>query len=161
MSRILHGISVNALSNSSAFRYRLRVRYAECDAQKVVFNARYGDYIDLAATEFMRALGYGEELLDGRLDYQLVRQTIEWRAPARFDDVLSIGVSSPHQGNTSFTLAFEFHRADDLSTLLARAETVYVLVSPALVKQPLPEAFRQSLRAGAPNGVVCHAGWEK
>ena len=37
------------------FRYYLRVRYQECDAQKVVFNARYGDYIDLACIEFLRA----------------------------------------------------------------------------------------------------------
>ncbi len=144
-----------------AFRYRLRVRYAECDAQKVVFNARYGDYIDLAATEFMRALGYGEELLDGRLDYQLVKQTIEWRAPAHFDDVLSIAVSSPQQGNTSFTLLFEFRRADDENTVLARAETVYVLVSPALVKMTLPDALRESLKAGAPDSLTCHAGWQK
>lgn len=142
----------------TAFRYRLRVRYGECDAQKVVFNARYGDYIDLAATEFMRALGFGAELLDGRLDYQLVRQTTEWRAPAHFDDVLSISVSSPQQGTTSFTLAFEFRRAGE-DTLLARSETVYVLVSPALVKTPLPERLRAGLIAGAAAVVTCHAGW--
>ena len=32
---------------ASRFRYYLRVRYGECDAQKVVFNARYADYVDL------------------------------------------------------------------------------------------------------------------
>lgn len=37
------------------FVHRLRVRYGECDAQKVVFNARYGDYMDVAVLEFMRA----------------------------------------------------------------------------------------------------------
>lgn len=141
-----------------AFHYRLRVRYAECDAQKVVFNARYGDYIDLAATEFLRALGYGEALLDGRLDYQLVRQTVEWRAPAHYDDVLSISVDSPHQGNTSFTLAFRVRRAGE-DAVLASAETVYVLVTPALVKKPLPDDLRASLVSGAPGIVTCHAGW--
>ena len=34
------------------FELLLRVRYSECDAQEVVFNARYADYADLAATEF-------------------------------------------------------------------------------------------------------------
>ena len=53
----------------SPFRYYLRVRYGECDAQKVVFNARYADYVDLAAVEFLRALGYGAELVSGELDY--------------------------------------------------------------------------------------------
>ena len=38
------------------FRLLLRVRYGECDAQQVVFNARYGDYVDVAATEFYRAV---------------------------------------------------------------------------------------------------------
>ena len=53
------------------FRYYLRVRYQDCDAQHVVFNARYGDYIDLACFEFLRAVGDGlrpeseaEDLLD-------------------------------------------------------------------------------------------------
>lgn len=139
------------------FRYLLRVRYGECDAQKVVFNARYGDYIDLASTEFLRQLGFGAELLDGRLDYQLVRQTVEWRAPAHFDEVLAISVCSPQQGNTSFRLAFEFRRHGD-DTLLATADTVYVLVSPALSKQPLPDRFRAALVAGADDAVTDHAG---
>jgi acyl-CoA thioester hydrolase len=39
------------------FRYYLRVRYSECDSQKVVFNARYGEYVDLAVTEYVRAAG--------------------------------------------------------------------------------------------------------
>ena len=41
---------------STPFTLLLRVRYGECDAQQVVFNARYGFYIDVAATEFYRAL---------------------------------------------------------------------------------------------------------
>ena len=68
------------------FRYRFRVRYNECDAQRVVFNARYADYVDLAMTEFMRALGCGyTELLARGLDNQVVRLTLDWRAPARFE----------------------------------------------------------------------------
>ena len=38
------------------FCHLLRVRYSECDAQKVVFNGRYVDYIDIAVTEFMRVI---------------------------------------------------------------------------------------------------------
>jgi len=32
------------------FRYYLRVRYVECDAQKVVFNSRYAEYVDVSVT---------------------------------------------------------------------------------------------------------------
>ena len=44
--------------NPSRFSYFLRIRYGECDAQKVVFNSRYGEYVDLAAAEFLRTLGF-------------------------------------------------------------------------------------------------------
>ena len=39
---------------SEHFNFLLRVRYGECDAQQVVFNARYADYIDIAMTEYFR-----------------------------------------------------------------------------------------------------------
>src|SRR5258705_4747270 len=93
------------------FSYYLRVRYGECDAQKVVFNSRYGDYVDLATAEYFRALGYEKEIQSGELDYQLVRQTMEWRAPARYDQVLELSVAARHLGNTSFTLVTEFRFA--------------------------------------------------
>lgn len=91
----------------------LRVRYGECDAQKVVFNSRYGDYVDVAVNEFFRALGYGEALINGDLDFQLVKQTTEWKAPARFDQVLSLSVAAVELGHTSFTLRTEFRLAGD------------------------------------------------
>src|SRR5215468_614202 len=94
-----------------AFRYYLRVRYGECDAQKVVFNARYADYADLAVAEFIRAIGYGEQMVSGALDYQLVRQVIEWKAPARYDQVLECTVATRQLGTTSLTLGVEFRIA--------------------------------------------------
>ena len=57
-------------TTEQTFRYFLRVRYSECDAQKVVFNARYGDYIDLAVLEFLKAIGFGEAAVTSELDYQ-------------------------------------------------------------------------------------------
>src|SRR5437899_1762046 len=125
-------------SMSQPFRYYLRVRYGECDAQKVVFNSRYGEYVDLAATEFLRALGFGEALISGSLDYQLVKQTFEWKSPARFDQVVEVSVYAKHLGNTSFTLAAEFRIAGN-APIIATAETVYVLVDPnTLIKMSLP-----------------------
>jgi len=141
------------------FHYYLRVRYGECDAQKVVFNARYGDYIDLAVTEFFKALGYREALLAGELDYQLVKQTIEWKAPARFDQVLDISVQTRHLGNTSFTLVCEFRIAGQ-EAVIATAETVYVLVdAQTLAKTPLPSDLRAALERGAPGVHIDHAAY--
>lgn len=127
------------------FRYYLRVRYGECDAQKVVFNARYADYVDLAIFEYLRELGFGAALLDGSFDYQVVKLTLEWKAPARFDQVLELSVCPARLGTTSFTVVTEF-RVSGEERLLARAETVYVNVDPVtLLKAPLSPELRSAL----------------
>jgi len=141
------------------FRYYVRVRYAECDAQKVVFNTRYAEYVDVALNEFLRALGYDTiTLLAGGLDFQLVKQTIEWKAPARFDDVLEVSVEAIRLGTTSFTCAAAFRLAG-AERIIVTIETVYVLVDAAsMQKTPLPPAFRHALEAGARGTIVDHAG---
>lgn len=140
------------------FRLLLRVRYMECDPQGVVFNARYGDYLDLALTELLRVLGYGAAAAAGELDYHLVKQTLEWRRPARFDDVLEIALFARHLGNTSFTLAAEF-RLNGEQAVLAAGETVYVLMDPQThAKRSLPADFRAALEQGAAGAVVNQAG---
>jgi len=143
--------------SEKSFRYYLRVRYGECDAQKVVFNARYGEYADLATTEFLRALGWFQAFIDGPLDYQLVKQTVEWRAPARFDEVLELSVLTQAVGTTSFTLKTEFRHAG-VAAVIATIETIYVVVdAKALSKAPVPSALREALQRGAV-AVVDHAG---
>ena len=134
-----------------AFRYLLRVRYNECDAQGIVFNARWGDYVDIAVCEYARVL-FGA--IDA-FDWRLVKQTIEWRAPGRFDDVLEARVATKAIGTTSFTLTCEFRRAD---SLLVTAETIYVAVDRTGTKQVLSAPHRAALERGAPGTVVDHAG---
>ena len=141
------------------FRYYLRVRYGECDAQRVVFNARYGDYIDVATVEFFRAIGFQDAMVTGPLDYQIVKQTLQWKAPARFDQVLEISIQASHLGNTSFSLVSEFRIAGE-SVVIATVESVYVLVeAKTLVKTRLPDALRAALESGAAGKVTDHAGF--
>lgn len=142
---------------SDPFRYRFRVRYHECDAQAIVFNARWGEYVDVATTEYTRAL-FGAAAPDAiGIDWRLVRQVTEWRAPGRFDDVLEARVRTVRVGTTSFTLATEFHRGDEGP--LVTAETVYVVVDPAAnAKRPVPDAARRALEAGAPGRLVDATG---
>ena len=142
------------------FRYYLRVRYAECDAQKVVFNTRYAEYVDVALNEFLRAVGFDTvRLLASGLDFQLVKQTIEWKSPARFDDVLEVDVEPVRLGTTSFTCRATF-RAAGAEPVLATIETVYVLVAAdTLTKTPLPAPFKTALEGGARGMVVDHAAY--
>jgi len=141
------------------FRYYLRVRYAECDAQKVVFNSRYSEYVDIATLEFLRALGFGEALINGSFDFQLVKQTVGWKAPAHFDQVLEISVYASRLGNTSFTFTTDFRVAGD-PRIIVTVETVYVLVQAhTLTKMPLPPELRSALEQGAQGKITDHAGY--
>ena len=66
------------------FRCYLRVRHIECGAQKVVSHSRDGEYVDVWIDEFLRAAAVLQAFIEGDLDFQLVKQTVEWKAPARF-----------------------------------------------------------------------------
>ena len=112
---------------AAPFRYYLRVRYIECDAQKVVFNSRYGEYVDVGVNEFLRAAGVLDQFTAGHLDFQLVKQTVEWKSPARYDQVLELSFNVTKLGTTSFTIKADFRVADD-ERVLATVETVYVLM---------------------------------
>ena len=142
------------------FRYYLRVRYIECDAQKVVFNSRYSEYVDVAINEFLRAAGVLDEFVAGQLDFQLVKQTIEWKAPARFDQVLELSIAATRLGNTSFTVRTDFRVAGGSGQVIVTIETVYVLVdAEALTKLVLPERLRAALAAGAAGEATDHAAY--
>jgi|SRR5579862_163209 len=140
------------------FRYYLRVRYAECDAQKVVFNSRYAEYVDVGINEFLRAAGVHAQFVTGDLDFQLVKQTVEWTGPARFDQVLELSIAPIRLGNTSFTFRTDFRIAGS-AAVIATVETVYVLVAAAsLAKLSIPDPVRQAFSEGAAGLIVDHAG---
>jgi acyl-CoA thioester hydrolase len=147
------------MERDKAFRYYVRVRYIECDAQKVVFNSRYSEYADVGMTEFLRACGVQEEFAEGPLDFQLVKQTIEWKAPARFDQVLELSIATVALGNTSFTVATDFRIAGD-DRIIVSIETIYVLVdAKTLTKRTLPDHIRRALAHGTLGRETDHAGY--
>jgi acyl-CoA thioester hydrolase len=147
------------MTTAAPFRYYLRVRYGECDQQGVVYNARYGDFVDLASTEFLRASFAPINCFDGSFEFQVVKMLVEWTSPARFDDTLAIDVTLKKLGTTSYTLGFALRRAGEADTIVT-AETVNVYVDPnSWSKAPLPEDFRARLTAAAQGQVVDHAGY--
>jgi acyl-CoA thioester hydrolase len=142
------------------FRYYLRVRYIECDAQKVVFNSRYSEYVDVGINEFLRAAGVLGDFITGPLDFQLVKQTVDWKAPARFDQVLELRIAATRLGTTSFTIRTDFRVAGE-ERVMVTVETIYVLVDgKTLTKLPLPDAIRVALQEGAAGRVTDHAGYQ-
>lgn len=144
---------------SDVFTHLLRVRYSECDAQQVVFNAKYAEYADIAATEFTRAIwgNYGEMLASG-FDNQVVSLTIDWKAPAEFDDVLAIRVQVSHVGTTSYSLVMDFIM-HETGQSIAQAKVTYVFVdTKSYSKTPVPQTMRGQLERGAVGVISNHAG---
>jgi acyl-CoA thioester hydrolase len=90
----------------SAFHHRIRVRYAECDGQGVVFNAHWLTYFDEACTRFMESLGFGSQFWINEFDVMLVHAELDWSGPARFDDWLDVTVTPTRLGQKSFDLRY-------------------------------------------------------
>jgi acyl-CoA thioester hydrolase len=144
---------------TAPFRYYLRVRYQDCDAQHVVFNSRYSEYADIACFEFLRAaLPRPTDGMDGTFECQTVRQVLEWKSPARFDDVLEVSAWVSRIGTTSFTLVTEMRRAGE-APVLAATETTYVHVDPeTFAKREIEPPMRAALETGARGKSTDHAG---
>jgi acyl-CoA thioester hydrolase len=128
------------------FIHRLRVRYAECDPQNIVFNAHYLAYIDHTITELWRAaFGSYEEMLDRGVDIVVAEVGMRFRAAAHFDEELSLEATVTHLGTTSMTSAHRFHREPDRALVLD-AWIRHVFVSrETMTKTPIPRWAREGL----------------
>jgi len=126
------------------FVHRLRVRYGECDAQGIVFNAHYLAYFDIALTELWRAAfgSYGA-MLDRGADVVVGEASARFRAPARFDDVLDVGVTVARLGTTGITTDYAVRRDGEL---LVEGRLRHVVVAAgSQVKEPIPDWLRDGL----------------
>jgi YbgC/YbaW family acyl-CoA thioester hydrolase len=135
------------------FRFldRLRVRWAEVDMQRIVFNGHYLMYFDTAIASYWRALAlpYHEtmEALEG--DLFVRKATVEYTGSARYEDQLDVGIRTQRVGNTSMVLACAAFRGEQF---LVGGELVYVFADPATMRsKPVPHKLRdllQSFEAG-------------
>jgi acyl-CoA thioester hydrolase len=118
-----------SLPDGFAFAHELRVRWGETDPQGIVFNANYLLYADVAFTEYVRALGYPYPMptKDAGTELFAVRSEVDFRGPARFDDMIAVAVRTARIGRSSFTMEFEIRRGDDLLTAI---RTTYVNAAP-------------------------------
>ncbi len=137
------------------FRYfdRLRVRWAEVDMQKIVFNGHYLMYADTAVAGYWRALAlpYHDTMEALQGDLYVRKATLEYQASARYDDTIDVGIRTARIGTSSMLLQTAMFRGD---TVLVHGELVYVFADPhTQTSQPVPESLRHCLMAfegGAP-----------
>ena len=142
--------------------HRLRVRWAEVDAQQVVFNGHYLTYLDVAISEYWRATGlpYPDAWVALKGDIYARGHQLAYHAPARLDDWLDVGVRTARIGNSSITVAWALwndHR------LVTTGEAVYVHVDLATGRPaPVPASVREQIAAHAQGQAVTRlhlGGW--
>lgn len=152
------------MSPTSNYRchLRLRVRWAEIDAQKIVFNAHYLTYADCAVTEYWRALAlpYEETMQQLGGDVFLKKASVEYHASARLDDVLDVGMRCARIGTTSMVFDCGIFRG---SERLVSVELVYVFADPATQsKRDVPPALRAVIERFEAGGEMVErrtGGW--
>lgn len=125
---------------------RLRVRWAEIDAQQIVFNGHYLTYFDTAVGAYWRTLGlpYAETMrsLDG--DLFVRKATLEYLDAARYDEQIEVGVRCERIGSTSMTLLCAVFRGE---RCLVHGELVYVFADATeRSPKPVPAALRELMQ---------------
>jgi YbgC/YbaW family acyl-CoA thioester hydrolase len=133
--------------NEFRFFEPLRVRWAEVDMHRIVFNGHYLMYFDTAVGAYWRALAlpYEQTMLGLGGDLFVRKATVEYEAPARYDDLLAVGIRCARIGNSSLLLNAAVYRGEDR---LVQGELVYVFADPdSRAVKPVPPALREVLRA--------------
>ncbi|MCX2865804.1 YbgC/FadM family acyl-CoA thioesterase [Paucibacter sp. PLA-PC-4] len=143
----MSAISASSTPRRRDFRFfeRLRVRWAEIDAQHIVFNGHYLTYFDTAVGGYWRALAlpYAATMAELGGDLFVRKATLEYLDSARFEELLDVGVRCEQVGNSSMRLHCAVFRGEDC---LVHGELVYVFADAASrTPKPVPQGLRDLL----------------
>ena len=123
-----------------------RVWFSDTDAQGIVYYGRYLPYFDHARTEYHRHLGLSGPWIEG-MDFVMRASTVEYHAPARFDELLEIFVRLARIGRTSATFECAAYLLEE-DTLMVTASQTLVLVDLAERRATeIPPDYRERMRA--------------
>lgn len=142
----------------------LRVRWAEVDMQKIVFNAHYLMYFDTAVAGYWRALAlpYHQTMEHLQGDLYVRKATLEYEGSARYDERLAVGIRCGRIGTSSMAFQAAVFRGEQR---LVHGELVYVFADPATqTSRPVPQPLRDLLtafEAGEPMHSVRVGSWQE
>ena len=122
-----------------------RVGFSDTDAQGVVYYGRYNPYFDLARVEYLRSL----DLLHrgGPGDFVMRANTIEYHAPARFDDLIEVFIRVSRIGSTSVTYEHAAYRADDDVLMVTATQTLVLVDLDERRACAVPKSYREQIAA--------------
>ncbi len=123
-----------------------RVGFSDTDAQGIVYYGRYLPYFDLARVEYHRHLGMAYA---GPREREFVMRacTIDYLAPARFDDLVEVFVRVSRIGRTSVTYECAAYRVEDDVHMVTAHQTLVLVELATHTASPVPESFRETIRA--------------
>lgn len=120
------------------------VRFAETDAQGIVFYGNYATYQDETFTEFMEAVGYPyDEVEEQGWDVHVVNLELNYRKPAEFRDRLTNAMRVTAIEESSLEFAYECRNAD--GELLVEGTVVHVAVDDGGSPTRVPDEFREAV----------------
>jgi acyl-CoA thioester hydrolase len=127
---------------------KIRVYYEDTDAAGVVYHSNYLNYMERARTEFLREQGcsVAQLAVDGAV-FPVVRMAIDFKAPAKHDELLWVTTVPVRVGGSSFTLQQQVLRDAD-GQLLVQAEVTLACVTPGLKAKRIPREVRELLDKG-------------
>lgn len=130
----------------------VRVNYSETDQMGVVYHARYAVWLDIARTEHLRAAGMSYADLEARgFRLAVLELQIQYRHPARFDDLIEVRCWVTECASRRVTFAYDI-RHRDTGDLLGTARTPMIVLDAAwrTVRLP-PDAMALLPVSGGPD----------
>lgn len=106
----------------------LRVRYGETDKMGIVYYGNYATYLEQGRTEWLRDMGFSYRWMeDNGIHLPVVELNIKYKAPARYDDVLTITTSLKKIPTYRIDFIYKIHNQE--GQLLLTGETSLVFVN--------------------------------
>lgn len=127
---------------------RVRVYYEDVDLGGIVYYANYLRYIERARSEWVRGLGIDQSALrEAGIVFAVRSLACEYRAPARFDDLLDVTCAPVSATPARLVVRQEVRRGD---APLFEAEVTLVAMGTHGRPVRLPADIRRALRTGEP-----------
>jgi acyl-CoA thioester hydrolase len=118
---------------------QIRVRYPEVDAMGYLHHSRYLQYFEMGRVELLRRLGFSYADLERQgVFFVVVKVEVRYKAPARYDDELTLTTRLTKQTHVRYDHAYELKRA---STLLAEGTTTIACVGRDGQVMQIPDAL--------------------
>jgi tol-pal system-associated acyl-CoA thioesterase len=146
METDLYHAGPNARRPPFRFSARARVWFSDTDAQGVVYYGRYLPYFDHARMEYHRHLGL-KSLYHGEHEFVMRAMTVEYEAPATFDDLLEIFTRTTRIGRTSATVEYAAYRVADDALMCTAVQTVVLIDGATRRPTEIPDTYRAAIDA--------------